>query len=156
MATERESTMTPVLPVLARSIDCDPSRDNYRVRLSGETSASTRFAHSSSLVAAVPTEQYADLLDALEMLDRMSGKAPMFCDARARALIGAEIALVDDGAAYQIDGLRVQPDPTHTGWPWRCACGEARCWHAALCEALVVVYSEADGAAVTVIVVREA
>ncbi|HEU4326236.1 MAG TPA: hypothetical protein VFS21_24060 [Roseiflexaceae bacterium] len=160
MATERESTTTPPPPALARSITYDRESRDYLMRLGGEPIGYARTYHQAeitldALAAEVLHHQHAALLDTLHTLDRMSGDLPAFRDARARLLLGVEIGVAADGAVYQIDGLLVQPDPARIGWPWRCPCEQARCWHAALAEALVMVQAESDGAAVVAIVVRE-
>ncbi|GAB4195908.1 MAG: hypothetical protein OHK0022_12940 [Roseiflexaceae bacterium] len=158
MATARESTTTPAL---ARSITYDRTARDFLMRLGGEPIGYARTYHQAEItLEALATEvlhhRHAALLDTLDTLDRMSGTdAPAFRQARVRLLLGVEIGVAADGAAYQIDGLLVQPDPAQHGWPWRCPCEQARCWHAALAEALVMVLAESDGAAVVAVFVRE-
>jgi hypothetical protein len=52
------------------------------------------------------------------------------------------ITIAADGADRRIDGMRVRQAPPleRWPWPWRCACGELRCWHGALVEALLLAW----------------
>jgi hypothetical protein len=76
-------------------------------------------------------------LDAvIEVLDELayvpSLDTALFVRACQRLSTGA--LLVIDGPNYEIDRVRVERISTREGWPWRCSCGEARCWHAAVAE----------------------
>ncbi len=123
MATNRESTTTPSLPV---------QRTPAAPVLKGD--CLLRLSRTPLRYASIP---HATLAEKLDELDRVSGDAPMFRDARVRLqtmmLIGWQ------GDVYQIDDVTVCPIPARVGWPWRCTCGDATCWHAALCEALELV-----------------
>ncbi len=123
MATDRESTTTPPAPAHTTAAMPFPTGDCL-LRLS------RRPLHYVSI-------PHAALSEKLDELDRVSGDAPMFRDARARL---QTVMLVGwQGGTYQIDGATVGSAPARVGWPWRCTCGDAPCWHAAFCEALELV-----------------
>ncbi|HEU4327424.1 MAG TPA: hypothetical protein VFS21_30075 [Roseiflexaceae bacterium] len=80
---------------------------------------------------------HAALSEKLDELDLVSGDASIFRDARAHLASMMRIGWLED--TYQIGDVTVRPDPKRTGWPWRCTCGDAPCWHAAFCEVLELV-----------------
>jgi hypothetical protein len=49
-----------------------------------------------------------------------------------------EVPVAWDGVTYGIGGVAVDLAPVGERWPWVCACGAARCWHGALCDAIVL------------------
>ncbi|HEU4324479.1 MAG TPA: hypothetical protein VFS21_15160 [Roseiflexaceae bacterium] len=80
------------------------------------------------------TDEITEVLDehtALPLPD-----APLYTQARDQ--LAAGVALRTDGAATLVGDVLVRAAPTRVGWPWWCACGPARCWHAALVEAVAV------------------
>ncbi|GAB4200593.1 MAG: hypothetical protein OHK0022_21800 [Roseiflexaceae bacterium] len=99
MATERESTTT--LPTAVQSTSAAPvPAGDYLLCLN-------RAPLHDTLIP------YAALSEKLDELDRMSGDALMFRDARARLNTVKRINWLGD--AYQIDGATVRPDPKRTG-----------------------------------------
>ncbi|HEU4329303.1 MAG TPA: hypothetical protein VFS21_39560 [Roseiflexaceae bacterium] len=123
MATNRESTTTPPPPAQPTQATLIPS-GNCLIRLGGEP-----FRY-----APVPYDALSEKLDELE---RISGNVPMFRDACAR--LATVYVIIWCGNVYQLDDATVCPAPARVGWPWRCTCGDAPCWHAAFCEALELV-----------------
>jgi hypothetical protein len=58
----------------------------------------------------------------------------------ARAQLAAGVPVAFDGSIYWVDGLAVgmAPEGLRWPWPWECACKALRCWHGALCDALLL------------------
>jgi hypothetical protein len=81
-----------------------------------------------------PVEVVEEALDELSAIP--TDDTPHFAEARAQLASG--IPLVADGATLWVDAVQVTPNPACVGWPWRCACEEARCWHAALAEGVAL------------------
>jgi hypothetical protein len=76
--------------------------------------------------------------EALDDLERSAPDPTIYTQARDH--LAAEVPVTFDGSTYRIGAVVVTLAPVgeRWPWPWRCACGEARCWHAALCDAIVL------------------
>jgi hypothetical protein len=48
------------------------------------------------------------------------------------------VTIVADGPDRLVDGARVRRAPLLQRWPWRCVCGDTRCWHGALLEGILL------------------
>lgn len=165
MATNRESTTDPAVPAHGKHIAYQRDTREYAMYLDGALIGFARTYDEAEITldAAVhailshranwtqaPTEadalplpstdEITDVLDehtALPLPD-----APLYAEARARLVAG--VALLTDGAATLVGDVLVRAVPTRIGWPWWCACGPDRCWHAALVEAVAVARERQD------------
>jgi hypothetical protein len=93
-------------------------------------------ASESEPVASEPLPPVCAVAEALDDLERSAPDPTIY--AQARDQLVAEVPVTFDGAAYQIGGsvIALAPVGERWPWPWVCACGAARCWHAALCDAI--------------------
>jgi hypothetical protein len=84
-----------------------------------------------------PTDTIAEALGVLAAHDN---EPAIFADACLHLTEGVSISA--DGADCLIDGMPIRRAPPLESWPWpwRCACGEARCWHGALLEAILLAW----------------
>lgn len=89
-------------------------------------------------LSAPPLPPAGLILAALEGLAARAAEPAIYQQARARLLAGLRIAA--DGPDRLIDGARVQGPPSGQGWPWRCDCGQPRCWHGALLDGIVAAW----------------
>jgi hypothetical protein len=80
--------------------------------------------------AALPVPPSAQVAEALGVLAAYADGPGIFAEAIAHLAGG--VSLTADGVEHRIDGVRVYAAPHEESWPWRCACGAARCWHGAL------------------------
>ncbi len=62
--------------------------------------------------------------------------------AEAAQHLAAGVTIAAAGEDRLINGVRVRRAPLleRWPWPWRCACGEERCWHGALLEAILLAW----------------
>lgn len=95
-------------------------------------------APESAPAASEPLPPVCAVAEALDDLERSAADPTIYSQARDQLV--AEVPVTFDGVTYRLGGVVV--DLASFGarwpWPWRCACGEARCWHAALCDAIVL------------------
>lgn len=152
MATQQDSTTVQTLPAFVREIVFDRDTREYAMTLDGEHVGFARTYHEGEvtldtlvreiLLAYVsspaqplpPVEVVEEALDELSSIP--TDDTPHFTEARAQLASG--IPLVADGATLWVDAVQVIPDPARVGWPWRCACEEPRCWHAAVAEGVAL------------------
>jgi len=83
-----------------------------------------------------PLPPAALIAAALEALAVRAPDPAIYQQARARLLAG--LPILADGADRLIDGARVQGLPG--AQPWRCDCGQTRCWHGALLDGIVAAW----------------
>jgi len=95
-------------------------------------------ALGSAPAASEPLPPVCAVAEALDDLERSAEDPTIYTQARDQLVV--EVPVTFDGAAYSLDGVVVSLAPVGERWPWPwvCACGEARCWHAALCDAIVL------------------
>jgi hypothetical protein len=85
-----------------------------------------------------PLPPVCAVAEALDDLERGAPDPTIYTQARDQLV--AEVSVTSEGAAYRIGGVVVALAPVGERWPWPwvCACGGGRCWHAALCDAIVL------------------
>ncbi|HEU4329171.1 MAG TPA: hypothetical protein VFS21_38890 [Roseiflexaceae bacterium] len=159
MDTNRESTTDPTVPAHGKHIIFDRASRQHAMYFEGELigfartpseaettldtavyeilSHRARWTQAPVEADALPlpsTDEIAEVLDehtALPLPD-----APLYAEAAAQLVAG--VPLLTDGAATLVGDVLVRAAPARVGWPLWCACGPARCWHAALVEAVAV------------------
>jgi hypothetical protein len=82
-----------------------------------------------------PANAVAEALD-----DLAFGAADPSIYREARVQLAAGVPVAFDGTTRWVDGVAVEmaPEGLRWPWPWCCACRAERCWHGALCDALVL------------------
>jgi hypothetical protein len=82
-----------------------------------------------------PVNTVAEALDDLAL---SAADPSLYQEARAQLIAGVPVAF--DGVTRWVDGVTVGqfPEGLRWPWPWCCACGAQRCWHSALCDALLL------------------
>ncbi|HEU4322177.1 MAG TPA: hypothetical protein VFS21_03425 [Roseiflexaceae bacterium] len=109
-----------------------------------------RLAHQARWTEA-PSEDYAIPLPSTDEITEVLEETAALFDpdeesvySQAAAQIRAGVPLLTDGAATLVGDVLVRAAPARVGWPWWCACGPARCWHAVLVEAVAVARERQD------------
>ena len=87
---------------------------------------------------AKPLPPVCAVAEALDDLERSAPDPTIYTQARDQLV--AEVPVTFDGTAYGIGGVVVilAPVGARWPWPWGCGCGATRCWHGALCDAIVL------------------
>jgi hypothetical protein len=154
------STATAYSTTFSKSISYDPHTGDHAMYLDGELIGFARTHHgaeitlddlahelltgtysgitaSTTTLPLPPTDTIAEALGVLAAHDDDPTIYAALCQ---QLTMGITIAA--DGAEGLIDGMRVcrAPPLERWPWPWRCACGEERCWHGALVEAILVAW----------------
>jgi hypothetical protein len=80
------------------------------------------------------------IAEALGVLAAHDNDPTIFAEAAEHLARGVTITV--DGVDRLIDGVPIRRAPPLEcwPWPWRCACGETRCWHGALLEAILLAW----------------
>ncbi|HEU4325703.1 MAG TPA: hypothetical protein VFS21_21365 [Roseiflexaceae bacterium] len=159
MDTTHESTTDPAVPGRGKHIAYDRESRQHAMYFEGELIGFARTFHEAEITldtavyeilshranwTQAPTEAEALPLPSddqiTEVLDEHTAlplpDAPLYAEARDQLAVG--VPLLTDGAATLVGDVLVRAAPARVGWPWWCGCGPARCWHAALVEAVIV------------------
>ncbi|HEU4329293.1 MAG TPA: hypothetical protein VFS21_39510 [Roseiflexaceae bacterium] len=170
MATNRESTTDPAVPAHGKYIARQRDTGEYAMYLDGEPvgfartrpEAETtldslmyeRLAHQARWTQAPAKADALPLPDPDTITEVLEEAAALFDPdeetvySLAAAQIRAGVSLRTDSTATLVGDVLVRAAPQRIGWPWWCACGPERCWHAALVEAVAVAHErQADAPA---------
>ena len=137
MATTFESTTTracrmsagcPCVAATAGRIPEEPSQEWLYDRTDWPTTP----------VASLPIPPANAVAEALDDLAFGAADPSIYLQARAQLAAGVPVAF--DGTTHWVDNVEVTlaPEGLRWPWPWCCACRAERCWHGALCDALVL------------------
>ena len=156
---------TPNSTTFRKAIVYDRETHDYAMYLDGELVGFARTNHEAEVTldqivfelltgryvnAAPPTKPTPStdpllpptdvIIEALDDLTASAADSPIY--QKASEHLSAGINIQADGADQLIDGVRVErAEPGACWpWPWRCACGDARCWHGALLEGILLAW----------------
>jgi len=89
---------------------------------------------------ALPLPPHETIAESLNILAAHDDNPAIYTDAARQLAAGVTIA--GSGADRLIDGVLVRRAPPLEcwPWPWRCACGEERCWHGALLDGILFAW----------------
>ena len=156
------STTHPYSTTFHKSIVYDPESGDHAMYLGGELvgfacanqEAQTILDqltlellsnHSSTfptapIPPAFPLPPLDTMAESLGVLAAHDDAPAVYAEAARHLAQGVSITAA--GPDRLIDGVRVRRAPLLEcwPWPWRCACGEERCWHGALLEGIVLAW----------------
>jgi hypothetical protein len=156
------STTHPYSTTFDKSIVYDPESGDHAMYLDGELIGFARTAHeaqttldqlvlellshrSSALPSvpippAFPLPSLDTIVESLIILAAHDDDPTIYADACQQLAVGVTIAAA--GPDRLINGIRVRRALINAcwPWPWRCACGEERCWHGALLEGILLAW----------------
>ncbi|HEU4322916.1 MAG TPA: hypothetical protein VFS21_07170 [Roseiflexaceae bacterium] len=166
MATTHESTTDPAVPAQGKHIAHQRDTGEFAMYLDGALIGFARtfseaeitldaavyeiLSHRANWTQAPVEADALPLPDTDAIAEALDETAALFNPdeesvySQAAAQIRAGVPLLTDGAATLVGDVLVRAAPARVGWPWWCACGPARCWHAALTEAVVVARERQD------------
>ncbi|HEU4324659.1 MAG TPA: hypothetical protein VFS21_16060 [Roseiflexaceae bacterium] len=166
MDTNRESTTDPAVPAHGKHIVFDRESRQHAMYFEGELigfartpseaettldsavyeilSHRTRWTEAPAEADALPLPATETIAEALEEAAALFNPDEESVYSQATAQIRAGVPLLTDGTATLVGDVLVRAAPARVGWPWWCGCGPARCWHAALVEAVVVARERQD------------
>jgi len=137
----------------ATAIVADPECGDHALYLDGSLVGFARTAHEAQTIldqlaherhpdspSAIPLPPRDAIAEALGILADHYDNPMIYTEAAQQLAHGVTIA--GAGADRLIDGVLVRRAPLLEcwPWPWRCACGEARCWHGALLEGILLAW----------------
>ena len=130
------------------TITPDPEHGDHAMSLDGAVLGYARTAHEAQILldqlvrdrSALPLPPRDAVVEALQVLAAHDDEPQIYLDAAAQLIAGVTIA--GSGPDRLINGVLVRrAPPLHRWpWPWRCDCGESRCWHGALLEGVLVAW----------------
>jgi len=147
------STAHPYSTTSATAIVADPECGDQAMYLDGSLVGFARTAHEAqTMLGQLAHECYPDspssvllpprdaIGEALDVLAKHDDTPAIYAEAARQLAHGVTIAAA--GADRLIAGVRVRRAPLLEcwPWPWRCACGEERCWHGALLEGILLAW----------------
>jgi hypothetical protein len=147
------STTHPYSTTSVTAIVADPQCGDHALYLDGSLVGFARTAHEAQTMldqlaherhpdssSAIPLPPRDTIAEALGVLAAHDDEPTIYAEAARQLAHGVTIAAA--GADYLIDGVRVRRAPLLEcwPWPWRCACGAARCWHGALLESILLAW----------------
>jgi len=137
MATTPESTTTRARRVL---VGC-PCATAAAGRIPEEPTQEWLYDRTNwpiTPIASLPLPPANAVAEALD--DLAFGAADPSIYQLARAQLAAGVPVAFDGTTRWVDDMAVHlaPEGLRWPWPWCCACRAERCWHGALCDALVL------------------
>ena len=153
MSTARSYSTT-----FAKSIVFDPQTQDHAMYLDGEIIGFARteaeaqttldqlirelLSTSPMSLTAFPALTIDQVAEALGVLAAHDADPGIFAEALAH--LAAGVTITADDADHLIDGMRVHRAPLGDSWPWpwRCTCGQARCWHGALLEGVLLAWEQ--------------
>jgi hypothetical protein len=147
------STMHPHSTTSATAIMADPECGDHALYLDGSLVGFARTAHEAQTIFdQLARERHHDALSAFSLPPRDTiaealgvlaahDDEPSIYTEAARQL-AAGVSITAAGPGRLIDGMLVCRAPLLEcwPWPWRCACGDARCWHGALLEGILLAW----------------
>jgi hypothetical protein len=147
------STMHPHSTTSATAIVADPECGDHEMFLDGALVGFARTAHQARTILdqlaherhhdypfSIPLPPRDAIAEALDVLVAHDDEPSIYTEAARQLAHGVTIAAV--GADRLIGGVRVRRAPPMEcwPWPWRCACGDQRCWHGALLEGILLAW----------------
>jgi len=147
------STTHPYSTTSATAIVADPQRGDHMLYLDGSLVGFARTAHaaqtildqlaleyrsdSASALPLPPGDAIAEALGVLAVHDDDPTIYTIACQQLAHG-----VSITAAGPDRLIAGVRVRRAPLLEcwPWPWRCACGDQRCWHGALLEGILLAW----------------
>lgn len=147
------STMHPYSTTSATAIVADPQCGDHALYLDGTLVGFARTAHEAQTIldqlaherhpdspSAIPLPPRDAIAEALGVLAAHDDEPTIYAEAARQLTTGVTITAV--GADRLIAGVRVHRAPPLEcwPWPWRCACGDQRCWHGALLEGILLAW----------------
>jgi len=156
------STTHPYSTTSNKVIIYDPQTEDHVMYLDGEVVGFARTAHEAettldqivlellsnrssalptlTIPPAFPLPPLETIVESLDILAAHDDNPTIYTVARQHLAEGVTIAA--DGPNRLINGVLVRRAPLleRWPWPWRCACGEERCWHGALLEGILIAW----------------
>ena len=137
MATTSESTMTHARRMSA-GCSCAPA---FAKRVMDEPTQEWLYDRTdwpTTPIASLPLPPANAVAEALD--DLAFGAADPSIYQLARAQLAAGVPVAFDGTTRWVDSyvVHLAPEGLRWPWPWCCACRAERCWHGALCDALLL------------------
>jgi hypothetical protein len=154
------STTHPYSTTFHKSIVYDPESGDHAMYLDGALIGFARTAHEAQTILdqiapeflpgrpspfrivpippAFPLPPLDTIAESLDVLAAHDDDPTIYTVARQQLAAGVSIAAA--GSDRLINNIRVRRAPLLEcwPWPWRCACGEQRCWHGALLEGILL------------------
>jgi hypothetical protein len=136
-----------------KAIIYDPQTQDHAMYLDGALIGCARTAQEAQTIldqlahechpdssSAIPLPPPDAIAEALHILAAHDDNPAMYTDAARQLAHGVSITAA--GADRLIGGVRVRRAPPLAcwPWPWRCACGDQRCWHGALLEGILLAW----------------
>jgi len=137
----------------ATAIVADPECGDHALYLNGSLVGFARTAHEAQTILdqlahehhpdspfSVPLPPRDAIAEALDVLAAHDDDPTIYVEAARQLAAGVTIAGAD--ADRLVDGMLVRRAPPREcwPWPWRCACGDQRCWHGALLEGILLAW----------------
>ena len=156
------STTHPYSTTFDKSIIYDPESGDHAMYLDGELIGFARTAHEAQttidqlvlellshrssalpivpIPPAFPLPPLETIVESLIILAAHDDEPTIYAEACQQ--LAAGVTIVAAGEDRLINGVRVRRAPLlqRWPWPWRCACGEERCWHGALLEGILLAW----------------
>lgn len=153
--TTKTPAGTPEIPAQGKYVFCDPITHDYAMYFDGglvgyartrpeaersldEVACERLYQRTHWPAAPEPLPPVCAVAEALDDLERSASDPTIY--AKARDQLAAQVPVTYAGQTRWIGGVVVTLAPIGARWPWPwvCACGEARCWHGALCDAMLL------------------
>ena len=138
---------------LTQAIVPDPNAGDLVLYLNGSLVGFARTVHEAQSIldqlaheyhpdfpSPVPLPPRDAIAEALDVLATHDDNPAIYTEAARQLAAGVTIA--GTGTDRLIDGMLVRRAPRLEcwPWPWRCACGDERCWHGALLDGILFAW----------------
>jgi hypothetical protein len=148
MSTTQAYSTTPTQAIVP-----DPDTGDHAMYLNSSLVGFARTVHEAQSILdqlaherqpdspfSVPLPPRDAIAEALEVLAAHDDNPAIYTEAARQIAAGVTIAGTD--ADRLIDGMLVRRAPPQEcwPWPWRCACGDERCWHGALLDGILFAW----------------
>jgi len=152
------STTHPYSTTFDKSIVYDPESGDHAMYLDGEVVGFARTRDeatatldqlvsilrtggtliTTALTTDLPRLSTDAIAEALGVLAAHDDDGTIYAEATQHLAEG--VTIVANGPDRLINGVLVRRAPLlqRWPWPWRCACGDTRCWHGALLEGILL------------------
>ena len=150
MSTTQTYSTTP-----NQAIVPDPDAGDHAMYLNGSLVGFARTVNDAqSILDQLSHESHSDfpfsvplpsrdaITEALEVLAKHDDNPAIYTEAARQLAAGVTIA--GSGPDRLIDGILVRRAPPLEcwPWPWRCVCGDERCWHGALLDGILFAWEQ--------------
>jgi hypothetical protein len=156
------STTHPYSTTSATAIMVDPECGDHALYLDGALVGFARTAHEAQTILdqlahelqsgrsstfpivpippAFPFPPRDTIAEALGVLAAHDNEPSIYAEAARQLAQG--VSIIAAGPGRLIGGVLVRRAPLLEcwPWPWRCACGDQRCWHGALLEGILLAW----------------